>query len=158
MHIDPDWSTMKTTFTGKFEGSGTSVHTVPCSGSRSSTLVEFFGSGSRKVLLQPAKKNAASRRYCVRGFAIPEGRVRLGRTSRVHLSLPSLTQHPLLPYFLPRRRSARAKPAARASNGAKPAAPVLLQPVGLAALPPTVSVNLALASCCAWYSESGYTR
>ena len=43
MHIEPDWSTMKTTFTGKFEGSGGSVQTVPCRESRSSTLFVFFG-------------------------------------------------------------------------------------------------------------------
>jgi hypothetical protein len=72
MHMLPDWSTTKTTFTGKPAGSGVLVHTVPV---RLSWLSVFWaaweGGSSWTSEHAPAKKQTASQRLAVRtGFAV----------------------------------------------------------------------------------------
>src|SRR5689334_1458332 len=59
MHIDPDWSTIITTFTGKPVGSGICVQTRPEMARRLSTLMSRTFLFSREASLQPTATSAA---------------------------------------------------------------------------------------------------
>src|SRR5262244_1425016 len=61
MHIEPDWSTSSTTFTGKPLGSGGSVHTRPRRERWSSRALIWAAFFSSEVLLQEHNTTASTR-------------------------------------------------------------------------------------------------